>query len=442
MATRMAIRLATFKKKRDEVRRLTLTATKTSSTSYAAVTAFSPFLFPSQNLKRKFPTAATNSKDLEADLSFARQTYSRNSKSGINNGVSRPNNGSKGAGKELIDEDGWMLVTRRRRVAKPKLNQVNSVNKSNPKLKGHHANLFIPGKCFRCLQKGHKSMNCKNQRRCFNCQGTDHLFKNCNSLSSSNVINSPIEKRNKFMHGNNGKEEEGFQDKETNRQPYGYMKGKMESTHNHPSRHYIHKLKNMATPPNWQNMQMQDSANIQNRVNELRVYLPPREEMAEENQFLVRSAIVFAGPHYNDCRIPQRLAYALGRFFGIPHQNFRISEIDPSIGDFVAVFPNSIMRDDAVRMGVFVLDCDVEVQLVEWTDELGMLHEPTMHRARIRLHGVPLQYWNKEDLSDLVAGFGYLVRVAPFFDNGNHEVLRILVACHDPENIPKKYSTD
>lgn len=194
----------------------------------------------------------------------------------------------------------------------------------------------------------------------------------------------------------------------------------------------------MATPPNWQTMQMQDPANIQNRIEELRVYLPRRDqEMAEENQFLLRSAIVFAGPHYNDHRTTTRLASALGRFFGIPPHYVRISEIDPSIGDFVATFPNSIMRDAAVRVGVFVLDRDVEVQLVEWTEELGMLHEPTTHRARIRLHGVPLQYWNKEDLSDLVSGFGYLVRVAPFFPYGNYEVLRVFVAFHDPAKIPK-----
>lgn len=242
----MAIKLAILKKKWEEVRCLTHTATKTSPTSYAAVIAFSSLLFPSPNLKRKLSVTAANSKHREPDLEFTRNPNSRNrnSKLGINRDVVSPNS------KELIDENGWILVTRRRRVAKPKL---NSVNKSNPKLKGHHADMFILDKCFRCLQKGHKSMNCKNLRRCFNCQGTDHLYKNCNSLPSSHAINSSAKGENRFMHDNKG---ECKQTKETNRQSQSSIKERKKFAHNHPSCHHLHKLKTLAITPNWQSMKM------------------------------------------------------------------------------------------------------------------------------------------------------------------------------------------
>lgn len=108
----MAIRLATFKKKQDEVKHLTLTPTKSSPTSYVAVTVFSPFLFPSQNLKRNFSATVTNSKNLDADLVFARKSQYGSIKIGIIAEVISPNNGIKGVNKKLIDEDGWILVTR------------------------------------------------------------------------------------------------------------------------------------------------------------------------------------------------------------------------------------------------------------------------------------------------------------------------------------------
>ncbi|KAF3340358.1 Zinc knuckle [Carex littledalei] len=503
MATRMAIRMAIYRKKKADVSRLTLTSTKTFPIPYATVAAYPPFLFPPQNPKRqplstfanpqrqppqrnpslanlqrqpqsgnppyansqrqtpsgnspfanpqrqhpsgnptfanpqRQPTITTFANLGETDPALKRNAKNTNCSTGINGNFIRPNIGVNTAAhsgfspnkSKLMDEDGWILITRKRRVAKT----INSGYKPKSKLTGHHANLFTLGRCFRCLQRGHKSMNCKDQRCCFNCKGTGHLFRNCKSLASSAGIKSTVNNNNKFMHGN---KDEFQQPKEASGHPENPIREGGRSAQIHAP-HPFCKSTNMATPTNWQTMQLQNPANIQNRINELRVYLPPREEMAEENQFLVRAAIVYAGPHYNDRRIPQRLSNALGRFFGVPHQHFRISEIDPSIGDFIVVFPSSIMRDDAVRMGVFALDRDAEVQLVEWNDELAMLHEPTTHRARIRLHGLPLQYWNKEDLSDLVAGFGYLVRVASFFDNGNHEILRILVACHNPENIPK-----
>ncbi|KAF3320650.1 Zinc knuckle [Carex littledalei] len=207
---------------------------------------------------------------------------------------------------------------------------LNWSNKFKPKLKGHKADLFRLGRCFRCLQQGHKSMNCKSLRRCFNCKGTDHLLKNCKPPPPSQAVNSSIKGDNRFMHVNKRESNrfmhvnnrEGQQLKDTKGQSQNSIKERKKIVHSNPSRHHLHHLKNMATPPNWQTMPMQDPTTIQNRINELRVYLPPREEMAEENQFLVRSAIVFAGPHYNDRRIPQRLANALGSYFGITHQNF------------------------------------------------------------------------------------------------------------------------
>lgn len=86
--------------------------------------------------------------------------------------VITPNNQACTAQTE--DEGGWTLVTRRQRS---KHLQVNT--KLNATFDPHHANLLSQGRCFKCLEKGHKRYQCKALRRCFRCQATDHIAKHC-----------------------------------------------------------------------------------------------------------------------------------------------------------------------------------------------------------------------------------------------------------------------
>lgn len=58
-----------------------------------------------------------------------------------------------------------------------------------------------------------------------------------------------------------------------------------------------------------------------------------------------------------------------------------------------------------------------------------MIFDPIYIRARIRLHGVPPQHWNRGDIATLISGFGYLIRMAPYISNENYRYLRIFVAC-------------
>lgn len=101
------------------------------------------------------------------------------------------------------------------------------------------------------------------------------------------------------------------------------------------------------------------------------------------------------------------------------------------------------MRDQAVDIGILTITPGVEVQMVKWTKTAGMLHDPTTHKARIKLNGLPFHCWNKEAITDLVSGFGTLLRIAPFFVPGNYENLKILLGCFHPVNIPRNlFGTD
>src|SRR5664279_4831727 len=67
-----------------------------------------------------------------------------------------------------------------------------------------------------------------------------------------------------------------------------------------------------------------------------------------------------------------------------------------------------------------------------------MAFDPLGGRARINIYGLPYQHWNRSDMCTLVAGFGYPLRIAPYFQNGNYEFLTMFVACKKPEKIPFK----
>lgn len=76
--------------------------------------------------------------------------------------------------------------------------------------------------------------------------------------------------------------------------------------------------------------------------------------------------------------------------------------------------------------------------MVGWTSAHGGFENPLEYRARIRLRKVPLHLWNSADIHTLIAGFGYPLRIAPYFSNNNYGTLRMLIACGPPNTIPRQ----
>lgn len=78
------------------------------------------------------------------------------------------------------------------------------------------------------------------------------------------------------------------------------------------------------------------------------------------------------------------------------------------------------------------------IRLTGWTYAHGGFPNPLTHRAHIRLRKVPLHLWNFTDIHPMIAGFGYPMRIAPYFHD-NYDVLRILIACGAPNTIPRHF---
>lgn len=94
------------------------------------------------------------------------------------------------------------------------------------------------------------------------------------------------------------------------------------------------------------------------------------------------------------------------------------------------------MARAAIDRASFYIGNNIEIMLHPYSLELQMAFNPLGGRARIRIYGHPLQHWNRIDMCTLVSGFGYPLRVAPYFNNGNYEYLTMLIVCKKPGKIP------
>lgn len=193
----------------------------------------------------------------------------------------------------------------------------------------------------------------------------------------------------------------------------------------------------MEAPRNWMNMDLLNPNAIPiERIEQLDVYIEPRLELKPSNRFLERAGFVFAGPATNDPYLAHKVLEYLGQKFGRHPQEFSVYRVENRFGDLMVLFPNALMAQQATRHGVCRLHDGTEVCMHPYSPGLSMIFNPTYNRARIRLHNVPHQHWNKGDVATLISGFGYPIRVAPYFSNGNFEYLKVFVACKSTAKIP------
>lgn len=193
----------------------------------------------------------------------------------------------------------------------------------------------------------------------------------------------------------------------------------------------------MEAPRDWQNMIMNEPAALwQQRPHSLNVYIAPREELSPANLFLERSAFIFVGQGASKPYFKQRIANCMGRQFHCDASDFKVFVIDEDYGDVILIFPEVGIARMAIERAIFYIGNNTEIQLEPYSPDLQLAFDPLGGRARIKLYGVPLNHWNKIDMATLVAGFGYPLRVAPYFTNGNYEYLTMLVATKAAAKIP------
>lgn len=147
------------------------------------------------------------------------------------------------------------------------------------------------------------------------------------------------------------------------------------------------------------------------------------------------SAVVLAGPHYDDPYLPQRLATALAGYYDLHPRDFKVLRLERNIGDLLVEFPDFDLCRRAVLEGYFILANGTEMQLKQWTPATGMVQDSMPYRARVKLYDVPLHNRNKRDINNLIAGVGYVDVMAPVIRDDTYKALRVLIACHHPKNI-------
>ncbi|KAF3325446.1 Zinc knuckle [Carex littledalei] len=327
------------------------------------------------------------------------------------------------------EQQGWTLVTRRKRSNfRSKAPQRGNIQWT--KLSIHATKLRQQQKCFKCLLKGHIQAVCQNSRRCLYCNTPGHIIRDCPSRFKGNP-------------------------KDTSRNFNSYKKGnpstqskpspKPAPIHSHSTFKKTNPLKgsssrksnNMDVPRDWLTMPMNEPVDLwQLRPQFLNVYIAPREQLSPANMFLERSAFIFAGPGGSDPYLHHRIAACMARHFQRDPEDFRVYTIDEDFGDVLLMFPTETMARAAIDRASFYIGNNIEIALHPYSPELQMAFDPMGGRARIKIYGLPLQHWNRIDMMTLVSGFGYPLRTAPYFTNGNYEYLTMLVACKKAEDVP------
>lgn len=329
------------------------------------------------------------------------------------------------AKKLLQDEDGWTTVSRRKHVTP----------KRNPYLSPQQRKLKEGNKCFNCFSKGHKKAGCKNQVRCINCEEPGHISRFC-----------PKKFRNKGAQGVNTTTNQVktqpivvIKEKQKEQPKFTFPKVKPLVTPQPQTQQFQPNYKeNNMDMPDWETIELTNPDQIEvERAEDMEVFINPRHELLPPNMFLYRTTIVLAGPNPNDKFLAHKIAIRLASHFKMQPRDFKVRKAHHSVGDFLAIFPTYDMMKEATDMCVFMLGPGIEVQLTEWTNEAGMLFDPSSNLARVKLLGVPYKNWNKHDVADIVSGFGTLQKMALVSDNENYEYIHALVDCHRPKKVPR-----
>lgn len=185
----------------------------------------------------------------------------------------------------------------------------------------------------------------------------------------------------------------------------------------------------------WEEMDLLPPSLVEGRPGTVRVYLLPR---SSASYVLDYSAVVLAGLHHADPYLSQRIATALASHFDLHPRDFKVIAPDSTIGDKLVEFLDADTCQTAVRESVFMLANGTEVQLKQWSPVLGMVPYSMPYRARVKLYSVPIYNRNEWEINHLISGIGYVDVMTSVHVNGRFEYLRVLIACHDPKNIPQE----
>ncbi|KAF3329662.1 hypothetical protein FCM35_KLT04993 [Carex littledalei] len=207
--------------------------------------------------------------------------------------------------KEALN-DGWTYVTRR------KVHRHRSERQDRPKLNKHLESLKAQGRCYRCLDRGHIKLQCRNSVKCINCHGYGHISKRC-TLMKNQPINTPRTSSTTTKH---------------NPQPLNIQPT--------PSPQAVPSPTTTLNPPsptqhrptmdyeNWKTMPMLSPDLLQVKAPELRVFFAPNDNINSQNLSLDRFTIVLLGPRADRVnQLPQRVATTIATTFGCPPEELK-----------------------------------------------------------------------------------------------------------------------
>lgn len=257
-------------------------------------------------------------------------------------------------------------------------------------------------KCFRCLAVGHQRVQCREPPRCFNCNKFGHFSSRCTI--------------NRAHHSGKGKEK-GIE-----------LKPKPQTDH---TKTYAQTVGAKAKMAEYEEEFMEE------RPEEVDVFLPANTELRPQCSYLSSSAIIklIRGAQSRD--LPWAIKQTLAELHGGFPEHYQVHQTDGQT--YILICVNQTIRNRIVAQGPYEIPlAGVRIVLERWTHTIGMTFWPNEFQAWVKIIGLPYNLWNEEDLHRAVARVGAINYTMPYgIAAGQFEHITLYMDTRHPRHIPK-----
>lgn len=342
------------------------------------------------------------------------------------------------------EEEGWREVrSRRSRRREVRGRQIYPDPRDQ---RSRHIPVEMIGRCFNCLEKGHRRAQCREPTRCLRCGRAGHRSFECarpcrdnaGSSRQSNPKTAPAAPPREKLRRAAGREgEDGGQgDPSAQHRSRRRRRGRRGTGHRRRQRGQgddgnsgPHRERQSSPSPS--------PAPRQNEMHHPKVcYVdrsPDMEQWEAELEYLaVLVQIVGTRPTVE----PQAARRAIAQHFDIEEFAMEIYKVAPP-EDFLLKLPNHGALQRVLQGDRTVTTPAFKLALKPWTRLVNAEHGALYHKVQIDLQGIPLHAWEQTVAADLLRPFCSVESVDPDTrDRRNIEFFRVTARTTRPELIP------
>lgn len=279
-------------------------------------------------------------------------------------------------------------------------------------VKQEYERAFKEGRCFRCLSRNHKQIQCREPLRCFKCKGIGHKYGGC-KLPEKARENQPIK---------NNQSARKVEPKIT------YAQVVKQTDQRHPVAEKDKGKKTQST----EGVSMDDLWH--ECPEESHVYVSDHQELLPENRYLRHTGMIVMTEGHAQPDLLGLFARRLARQFGGQPFQYEVYTGNPEDdASFVLICQSIFMLQQIIWNSPYTLRRGTQVGVMPWNMDWNMVYEPSPFQAWVRLVNMPLHAWNLRGIRKVATELGRVTAVLPFGREARHfRHVTVRLDCEDP----------